>query len=448
MVTFSYALAMVESDLTVIDAKLDEIIGCLVKGQPKSWQPSQDWEIGPLVGAAATETITGNNFEELYDKVQNLYIHKWWGDGLPCGAATKDRIDWLMTGVDHDPDDIVGADLDHPGEIPSSNRVLTYGLLANAMAMAGGRPEYMCVAEAICKCYIDAHSSRLASSMSASPFNIINGPITDEIRLGNGFHLYGPDPKRPAGRVLSRATWFVYQNVGNMLVGKGTIGQYGDQRPGRTFAENETGLPAGWKTYAEEYYGRPAGTNSASHCLLGMGNFVQHTMRGGGDDPLDTELSENLDRIAEKGLGIAMSRARIPEDGAGRGMAIWNGHVCRFYANSGWTKDDVLTELASRFWYALEDVIRRSAPMRAFEDAGIDINSIDPLTHIATMTDPSNIHFVCAGGDHTSQSRWVTGFSGMRNFEIEKPSNWSQLIAQAEDDLGPMPPKGEGGVDL
>jgi hypothetical protein len=440
-------MAMVESDLSVIDPKLDDIIGCLVKGTPKSWQPSQDWQIGPLAGEDAKVTLTGADFEEAYDNIQNFYLKKWWGDGLPVGAATQKRIDWLMTGVEHDPDEVVAADAETPGQIPTSNRILTYGRMANAMAMAGGRPEYMPLAEAVCKIIINRHSSRLASSMSSSPFAVVNGPMTDQIRLGNGFHLWGPDPKRPAGRVMSRFWWFVHQNVGNMLVGKGTIGQYGDTRPGICFAENETGLPTGWTTYAEDQYGHPKGTNSVTYGELGMGSFVQYVMRGGGSDTLEDELSGNLDRLVEVALRVPDNG--VPEDARGRtAMLIWNAHVCRFYANSGWTKEGILDEVASRFWYNFDMVSEKVGVINDLQEEGINPASIDPLTRYKLFTDPTRLHFVVAGGDHTSQSRYIDSWAPHGNMEIELPSNWNSLLDQAEDDLGPMPPKGEGGVDL
>jgi hypothetical protein len=257
-----------------------------------------------------------------------------------------------MTGVDHDPMEVIGEDLSQGGKIRSSNRLCTYEKLAIAMAMAGGRPEYMCVGEAMVKGISDGRIT-LASSMSSSPIYVLNGPIGDEIRMCNGFHLWGPNPKHPSGLVLARAIWFVYQNVGNMLVGKGTIGQYGDQRPGRCFQENETGLPAGWTTYAEDYHERSRGTNSITSGTSGMGNFMQMVMRGGGGDTLENELMDHFDRIREKVLQIPDSfrGGGPPSDSSGsRGMMLWNAHVCRFYANAGWTKQQCQEEGASRMW--------------------------------------------------------------------------------------------------
>jgi len=449
MVVFSYDLGMVESDLTVMDAKKDEIIGCLVKGLPKSWKPSQDWKVGIIEGDAPTQTVSGANWEELYDSVQGLYIKKWWGDGLPVGAATQARIDWLMTGVEHEPDEVVGEDEGVSGKIVSSNRLCTFEKLAIQMAMAGGRPEYMCVAEAMVKGISDARIT-LASSMSSSPYYVVNGPIADDIRLCNGFHLWGPNPKNPAGLILARCLWFVYQNVGNMLVGKGTIGQYGDDRPGRCFAESEGGLPAGWTTYAEDYYDRTRGTNCVTTGTSGMGNMMQYVPRGGGGDTIIDEIDDGWDRLLTAALQVPNSvRGAPPWPSSGStGMLVCNGTVARFWANAGWTKQQIQEEIAGRWWYCYEMIKYKRQVRASLQGQGINPDSLDPLAHYALYTDPTRIQIVVAGGDHTSQNRWLTSWSPSRCFDIVKPSNWNQLLADALEDLGPMPPKGEGGVDL
>jgi hypothetical protein len=441
---FSYALAMVESDLSVIDEKIDDIIGCLVKGQPKSWVPQGNWQIGPLPSDPPVHQIMGANHAESMANAQAYYLKKKWGDGLPVIPATQEKVDWLMTGVDHDPGDVVGGG---DGMIRTKNRVLTYELMAINSVMAGARPEYMPVIEALVTSYIDEFSNRLASSMSASPISIVNGPITDEIRLGNGFHLWGPDPKHPAGRIIARALWFIFQNLGGMLVGEGTIGQYGDLRPGLVFAENITGLPSGWTTYPQDYFERGKDTNCATFGMSSMGGFRCYVPRGGGGDTLEVELSECVDRIVSE-IREEPYRRKLADSTGSRGILIWNAHLCRFYANSGWTKQQIKETLAERMWYCVEQVKYQSAIQSAYAADAEDVNDLDPLQKFYLYTDPDRFHFVCAGGDHTSQSRFMPGWSAYGCVDIAKPSNWGNLLDQAEDDLGPMPPKGEGGVDL
>ncbi len=55
------------------------------------------------------------------------------------------------------------------------------------------------------------------------------------------------------------------------------------------------------------------------------------------------------------------------------------------------------------------------------------------------MTDPRNIHFVCAGGDHPSLAMWLAGVMLLGNLEIQLPRNWNDLLKQAERDLGELP---------
>jgi hypothetical protein len=57
---------------------------------------------------------------------------------------------------------------------------------------------------------------------------------------------------------------------------------------------------------------------------------------------------------------------------------------------------------------------------------------------IPLMTNPQNIHFICAGGDHPSLAMWLAGVTLLGNVEIQLPKNWNTLLEQAERDLGPV----------
>ena len=52
------------------------------------------------------------------------------------------------------------------------------------------------------------------------------------------------------------------------------------------------------------------------------------------------------------------------------------------------------------------------------------------------MTDPQNINFVCACGDHPSLAMWLAGVTLLGNVEIQLPKAWDALHSRAEQDLG------------
>ena len=145
------------------------------------------------------------------------------------------------------------------GTFPPRGGVATVEICAIALAMAGGRPEYLPVLVAAVDAFLDPDSGSeqlQAASGSAFPVVIVNGPIGRQIRLNSGFGCLGPDPQRPAGASIGRALRLMQQNVGGARPGVGTMANYGGLRyTNVVFAEDEDNLPAGWPAHATDRHG-------------------------------------------------------------------------------------------------------------------------------------------------------------------------------------------------
>jgi len=311
-------------------------------------------------------------------------------------------------------------------------------VLAACMAMAGGRPEYMPVALAVCEIMVAQQDTILSSSMSAYPVTMVSGPIAKQIRLSSGFGLFGPDPNYPAGSAIRRCIWLVHQGPGGLVAGGGTIAQYGYMRPGICFAENEDGMPPEWQTYAEERYERRRGSNSVTYGLCQGGAIRDFTHRGSGGEPSHAiELSESFDRFVSTVKSIPATG--VPRDAAGsRMMWLMNASIANDMVANGYSKESIRTTAAERLWYLLGEVTDRSGVKRAIEENGADVGT-DLLKRIKLCTNPLNIHLVVAGGDHPSRSAVIPSWTPHNNKEIVLPVNWDGLIYDAERDLGPMP---------
>ena len=106
-----------------------------------------------------------------------------------------------------------------------------------ALAMTGGRPEYLPVLIAAVEAFLDpASSSELLQATSGAPFPVVmvNGPIAKQIRLNSGFGCLGPDPQYPAGASIGRALRQMQQNLGGALPGTGTMAPWGNNRYNNT----------------------------------------------------------------------------------------------------------------------------------------------------------------------------------------------------------------------
>jgi hypothetical protein len=92
--------------------------------------------------------------------------------------------------------------------------------------------------------------------------------------------------------------------------------------------------------------------------------------------------------------------------------------------------------LAELLFITPEEIKDRTDIQRSAAAAKVDMSKLP--ARIPLMTDPQNINFICAGGDHPSLAMWLAGVMLLGNVEIELPRNWDSLLAQAEKDLGPI----------
>lgn len=430
-IDFPVDLFLADSDVAgIIGPKMDNIINCLT-----TWQPKGIYTAGQLITSDPID-ITGETYPEAYRNLQNSMLRRNLGDGWPVVPATKEAIQWMMTGVPagkglNDP-------IGHDGKVSPKRGILTYEVLAACMVMAGGRPEYMPVAIAACEIIIARQDTTLASSMSAYPITMVNGPIAKQIRLSSRFGLFGPDPNYPAGGAIRRCLWFVHQGVGGLVSGGGTIAQYGYMRPGICFAENEDGMPPEWPTYTEERYQRARGTNSVTYGISRGGAIRDFTHRGNGGEPShEIELNESFDRFAS--VVKTTPTSGVPRDASGSSMMwLMNAFIAGDMVANGYNKESIKTTAAERLWYLLGEVIDRTGVKRAIEESGADVGT-DLLKKIRLCTDSQNIHLVVAGGDHPSRSCVIPSWNAHDNLEVMLPENWESLLYDAERDLGPTP---------
>ena len=435
-VSFPVDLFLVNSNLTPLSEKISEIIGGLT-----TWEPKRKTK-GIITRDPVT--ITGADHDDVLNKFNQLFLRNYWGDGLALTPPTRKRVDWILTGTDLSPDTVIGK-----GSVMPKGGIVTMEVLATAVAMAGGRPEYLPVAAAAVETMTKTEFD-MTSSMSQYHGLLVNGPMAKDIRLGSGFGIFGPDPLHPAGAAIGRALWLIFQNPGGHVSSLGTIAQYGELRhTGLVFAENEDGLPQGWTTFAEDHYKRPKGTNSATFFAVQGGGVRGFTHRGDGSEPShEVEILESFYRGAaaikevQRNVlvspgGSAYPSISNPNMGFTGAMLLLNSMILNnSMVPQGWTKQKILDHMREQLFVTPDEVNYRSDVQRATAKAKKDIKAL-PLKTL--MFDNDFIHFICAGGDHPSRGMWIPQIHKLGNELIKLPKNWKLLLAKAEEDLGPLP---------
>ncbi len=422
MVTFPIALFLPGSDIGPVEARRQEFYDGLTRWRPRA-------AVGGG-GESPLVTVEAATFEDALVRANHLMLANQWGDGLPAWPATRSRVDWILQGTPLPRAHVIGT-------FPPRGGVATVETCAIALAMAGGRPEYLPVLVAAVEAFVDPESGSeqlQAASGSAFPVVIVNGPIGDQIRLNSGFGCLGPDPRRPAGASIGRALRLMQQNVGGARPGIGTMANYGGLRyTNVVFAEDEASLPAGWPAHGAERHGFAPGRSSIS---LAFANGATNIRRRGAkkETPAEDAL-QGMHRMADfmrvpNLAGLAGYERGTP------GILMIPGVVAQAMAGLGWTK----RSMREFFWE--HSRIPAEQLRRAGGHAWIEIDAAKATRESAALdpwpitASPDNFVLIVAGGGHPTNSYWLQGYSpGVVGREVRLPEAFDRLVAEAERDL-------------
>ena len=423
MVTFPIDMFLPGSDISALKVRKREFYDGLTHWKSDFAQAAPG--VSPMLA------VEGATYEEALFKANNLMLTNLWGDGLPVWPATRERVEWILRGT--------ALPRTHSfGKFPPRGGITTTETCAIALAMAGGRPEYLPVLIAAVEACLDATSNfdqLQATSGAPFPVVIVNGPIGRQIRLNSGFGCLGPDPQQPAGASIGRALRMLQQNVGGALPGIGTMAIWGAMRyTNVVFAEDEEGLPEGWQPHATERHGYQPGTNSVS--LIFASGVTNVRRRSAKKETPEEDVLQGLHRMADYMRTPNLGGLMGYEQGT-PGVMIVPRVVAHMMAEQGWTKARLREFLWEHSKIPLEH-LRRGGAFSWFE---IDSN---PITRVSIKHDPwpitlkpENIVFIIAGGSHPTHAYWLqaTGPQVLGRV-IRVPETFDRLLADADRELG------------
>ncbi len=422
---FPIPMFLPNSDLTPINENIDKIVYGLTKWEPKIKAKG--------VYTPDKVTVQGKDYQDAVRNMNSLFLRNLWSDGLPLQPATKEQVDWILTGTDLPRDQVIG-------NITPRGGIATVESIAVALAMAGGRPEYLPVLLAAVEGIVDplyniAQSNPTTNSVY--PAVVVNGSIAKQIRLSSGYGLLGPDPVHPAGQSIGRSIRLILQDMGGAIPGIGTMAIYGGMRTtGAVFAEDEAGLPKGWPSLAEE-----RGFKRGENALLVTNVSSMENILQGGDAKTPEGLADQyLYRIASymaAPLPNTFNYERTRKADYPAGIAFMGRGTAAALANVGYTKEKVKQFLWDKSKVPYQVLVNTGLASGALKYAGIKEGEAAPIT-----VTPSQITFVVAGGEQSGHLYWMQPGSllyGQVSKGIKIPKNWDALLKAAETDLGPLP---------
>jgi hypothetical protein len=382
------------SDLTPINENIDKIVYGLTKWQPKTTTKG-------IFSPAEKITVQGKDYQEALANMNLLFLRNLWGDGLPILPPTEESVNWLLTGTDLPRDKAVATMLPRGG-------IITPVEAAVALAMTGGRPEYLPVLIGIVQAFTNPallHQNVQATTCNVYPVAIINGPLAQQIRLNSGYGLMGPDPSHSAGASIGRALRLLQMNEGGAIPGSGTMAIQGgaERYTNVVFAEDESGIPKTWNSLAVER-GFAKGSNVATVWAVATADNVNGAATS--TKEVAMEMLGRLILIMQSNYGNVFAQAYNPKGAVGivilpRGLA--NGIA----DNVGWSKEDLqkyLWEKAriSQSVVKGDSYLNTPNNIKLMESFGFAVDQPWPMA-----VSPKNIMVVTAGGDQSGHAYWM-----------------------------------------
>jgi hypothetical protein len=327
----------------------------------------------------------GDPFEALYARGVT--------DGLPVVPPTRERVAAAVAAAGRPADGLVAL-------VPPNFGHATVEKVAINAVMAGCRPEYLPVViagvEAMCDDAFDLHGVS-ATTNSAAPLFIVNGPVRKRLDFNAGAGVFGPGHR--ANATIGRALRLIVRNVGGAVAGGISMSTLA--HPGYftyCIAENEEESP--WPPLSVEAGFAPGESVISAFAGAAPQTVYDHLSRRGED--LLVTLAHSLAVISHH-----------KSTHHGDTLIVLSPEHARMLAADGWDRG----RMRAFLWERLRKPVRDLIPgvdggegLPAHVLAKFDVPATEE-TLIAKFREPANLKFVVAGGTAGRFSAVVAGWT-------------------------------------
>jgi hypothetical protein len=185
----------------VIDQLVDDELRPLGAEEAKPPQARSDSE-------AANIKVTGTDYPDAAEKVNELFLANHWADGLPIIPPTPALVKAMLAGTTRSPKEVIG-------QAAPKNGTATVEKIAINAVMAGAKPDYFPVILAAMQGFTNKHYDLThvqASTGSFTPVVLVDGPIAQEIGFNSGIGMLGHGWR--ANSTVGRALRLALLNIG------------------------------------------------------------------------------------------------------------------------------------------------------------------------------------------------------------------------------------------
>jgi len=256
----------------VYDQMVDDLVRPLTAEEAKPSQIQKQHENTNI-------KVTGTDYQDAYQKVNDLFLDSHWADGLPIVPPTPTLVKAMLTATTRSPDEVLG-------QAAPKNGTATVEKIAVNSVMAGAKPEYFPVILAAMDGFLDRHYDLThvqASTGSFTPVVIVNGPIARELNFNSGIGMLGHGWR--ANSTVGRALRLSLLNLGQTWPAVNDMSLTGrlESYTFFTFAEDEAKSP--WEPYDVSLGYKPEDSTvtvatSRNPAILGGGAVAPWTAQG------------------------------------------------------------------------------------------------------------------------------------------------------------------------
>jgi hypothetical protein len=222
----------------VPDERLPEIIPRLVEALIS---PLTEKEHSPM--AKGLKKPSRIAFKGTLDEVNQFFYKRGWSDGLPIIPPTEEKVQAMLKGTAHAPEEIVTTNM-----LPESLTV-TVEKVAVVAAMAGCEPGHIPVLLSIIEAFSkDLFASSVRSTASFSFAVLVNGPEAKRIGMNTGINALGSGTGNKANATIGRFLRLAILCLGGSRSGLNDMSSIGNpSKYSFAFAENEEKSP--WEPF-------------------------------------------------------------------------------------------------------------------------------------------------------------------------------------------------------
>jgi hypothetical protein len=265
------------------------------------------------------------------EDVFELMQRQGWSDGLPLVPPTSARVEAMLAGSGHQPEEMVTVMA--PDLVP-----LTVEKVAINAVMAGCLPEYLPAVlagcEAVASDQFNVHGIA-ATTQFVGPVLIMNGPVRRQLSMNAGINALGPGNR--ANLTIGRAVNLVVRNVGGSRPGEvdqATLGS--PAKLSLCFPEDEESSP--WEPLSVE-----RGFTSGESTVTAFAGHGPHEVI----DQKSRTPEELADSFAAQLLSVGHPRLMSFLDAV---LVVVPEHR-RVFWSAGWSKARLARELEQRLTF-------------------------------------------------------------------------------------------------